>query len=176
MCIRDRIYGELLIAKLSPTNQAKVDQINAATHTPLEEYGRQNALEHYESEILIAPGANERYCYRFIIKAKGLLLASKQINSEANSILFGKNTFGIMPEWERNHPFWRCDNPRCDRPGAPCYLMCHNFVQLKHVNIVVHNMRGLDDRMRNNECTNLLKNNITIVLFSKAAKIKLRTL
>ncbi|KAK4554795.1 hypothetical protein LTR86_008297 [Recurvomyces mirabilis] len=174
--IRDRIYEELLIAKLAPANQAQVDQIIAAPDTPLEEYGRQDALEHYGSDTVILPGANERYRYRFIIKVMGLLLANKQINAEANSILFSKNTFGIMPEWERIHPFWRCDNKKCDPPGAPCYLMFHNFLQIKHVNIMVHNMRGLEDRMRNNECINLLYNNITIVRFFKSAQIKLKTL
>ncbi|KAK3675946.1 hypothetical protein LTR78_004138 [Recurvomyces mirabilis] len=161
--IRDRIYEELLVAKLSPANQAQIDQINAASDTPLEEYGRQNALELYGSDTVILPGANERYRYRFIIKAVGLLLANKQINAEANSILFSKNIFGIMPEWERIYPFWRCDNKTCDPPGAPCYLMFHNFLQIKHVNIM-------------NECINLLHNNITIVRFFKSAQIKLKTL
>lgn len=59
---------------------------------------------------------------RFIVEALGLLLANKQIHEEAKNTLFSKNEFTILVEWERVHPFWRCENKGCE-PGAPCYIM-----------------------------------------------------
>lgn len=59
--IRDKIYSELLIARLKPEDQEQYDQIRAAPQTPCSELGRENALDFYSSDLVIMPGANERY-------------------------------------------------------------------------------------------------------------------
>ena len=77
------------------------------------------------------PGSDQKY--PFIVEGLGLLLANKQISDEANTVLFQENLFVILPEWERKHTFWRCERLGCDPPGAPCFMMFHNFLRVQHV-------------------------------------------
>jgi len=130
--IRDKIYEELLVAKVSPENQTRVDQIKEAEQTLYYEVGCENALE-YLDNTGIMPGGDQRY--PFIVDALGLLLANKQIHAEANSVLFGQNTFVILAEWKRIHCFWRCERPDCDPPGRPCF---HHVPQLHPDQAPVH--------------------------------------
>lgn len=196
--MRDQIYEELLIAKLSPEMQVDYDRVKAANRTPYYEFGRENALDFFESEVGIMPGANEKHRYAFIVDALGLLLANKQIHKEANKVLFSKNTFVILPEWvsrcpasslhwsrmltpclasqERVHTFWRCENPRCHPRNAPCFIMSHNFLEIQDVYITVQNVRGLTDRMLKVESAKLKANIENIARFFKHTGKKLKTL
>ncbi|KAK5115396.1 hypothetical protein LTR85_009856 [Meristemomyces frigidus] len=170
--IRDKIYEELLVAKLSPENQAKVDEIKKAESTPFDHFGRQNALEYYDDRAIM-PGSDKRY--PFIVDALGLLLSNKQIHAEANAVLFSKNTFVILVEWERVHCFWRCERPDCDPPGRPCFIMYHNFLQIKHLEILVTNTRALKDLLLSIESARLNTNLKTIAATFKEAGVKLKT-
>ena len=60
--VRGKIYDELLIARLSPKDQAMYDKVLAAD-TPCTEYSRANALDFYEQEIYLVPGGNRPYPY-----------------------------------------------------------------------------------------------------------------
>ncbi|TKA56315.1 hypothetical protein B0A55_12479 [Friedmanniomyces simplex] len=172
----DKIYQELLLAKLFPAMQIQYDQVKTDAETPLYEYGRENALDYFEQEIAIMPGAEQKYRYRFIVDAMGLVLANKQIHAEASSILFGKNTFFILPEWERVHSFWRCDRSDCEPRGKPCYIMLHNLTQIKHLSIVINNARQLSDPMLRVEAAKLLANIKNVVDCFQLAGNKLKTL
>ena len=88
--------------------------------------------------------ANHSSRYKSIRDSIGLLLANKQTHKEANTTLFSKNMFLIMVEWDRVHPFRRCDNPLCEL-GAPCYIMFEYFKKTKHLYIIVTNTRALSD-------------------------------
>ncbi|KAK5131733.1 hypothetical protein LTR08_000622 [Meristemomyces frigidus] len=171
--VRDKIYSELLIAKHSPSTQAKIDEINASTSTPFGEYGRENALDCLD-ETGIMPGGTRQY--PFIADTMGLLLANKQINAEANSVLFSENTFVILAEWERVWPFWRCDRTDCTPTNRPCFLMLHNLLQVKHLEILVHNTQPLDSRQLRVESARLRANLQIVADCFTEAGIKLKTL
>jgi hypothetical protein len=149
--------------------------VKNAANTPYGEFGRENALDYYESTINIMPGANETYRYKFIWDSLGLLQTNKQIHHEANTTLFSKNIFLIMPEWERVHTFWRCDNNLC-RTDVPCFIHLRNFKQIKHLNININNRRALDDPKLKVESLNLEQNIKTMVRCILTAGIKLHTL
>ncbi|KAK4888813.1 hypothetical protein LTR27_012344 [Elasticomyces elasticus] len=139
--IRDKIYEELLIAKMSSKTQAQYDEAQkAVARTYDQESGRQNALDMFEREIGIMPDGGNKKTLRFIVDALGLLLTNKQIHAEANKVLFSMNEFVILPEWERVHAFWRCPMS-CQPITYPCLILFHNFVQIKHLSVVVQMLR-----------------------------------
>lgn len=128
-----------------------------------DEFIRENFLDDYEQKTVIMPGGETHgKRYPFIVDALGLLLANKQIHEEANATLFGKNIFFVAVEWERVHPFWRCENKLCN-PNVPCFITFHNFKKIKHLYIVVMNTRGVDDPMLRVESTRLEANLKTVV-------------
>lgn len=161
------------MAKNSPENQTKIDEINQADSTPFDEFGRENALEYFD-DTGIMPGSDKKY--PFIVDAMGLLLANKQIHAEANAVLFSKNTFVVLVEWERVHCFWRCERPDCHPPGTPCFIMLHNLLQIKHLYVMVTNTRALKDPMLKVESATLHTNLKTVVGAFKHAGNKLTTL
>ena len=59
--VRDKIYDELLVARLSPEEQEKYDQVVAADKTPCGEFGRANALDFYVQDVCLMPGSNQNY-------------------------------------------------------------------------------------------------------------------
>ena len=59
--IRDRIYDELLVARLKPEDQEKYEQVKAADKTLFGEFGRANALDFYKQETCLMPGGNRDY-------------------------------------------------------------------------------------------------------------------
>ncbi|KAK3684710.1 hypothetical protein LTR37_020004 [Vermiconidia calcicola] len=172
--VRDQIYEELLVARLKPEDQSAYDEIKVATSTPFGDFGRDNAMDYFEQDTCIMPGSDKKY--PFIADALGLLLANKQVHEEANTILFSKNTFLILVEWERIHPFWRCENPGCRPAGRPCFIMFHNFKKIKHIYIIVRNMRALADPYVKIESARLEANLKTVSQCFLQAGNKLKTL
>ena len=61
--VRDKIYDELLIARLSSEDQIKYNEVVTADKTPCGEFGRANALDIYEQETCLMPGGNRPYPY-----------------------------------------------------------------------------------------------------------------
>lgn len=173
--VRDLVYEELLVARLNPEDQEKYDEVKAGKGT-FSDYVRANIIDGIEQQLCIMPGALETKNYKFIAEASGLLRASKQINDEASRVLLGKNTFVILPEWERVHPFWRCESPGCYPPQSPCYVFFHNFQKIKHIYVIVQHKRALDDPKRALESANLEKNIKNMVRCILESGIKLHTL
>lgn len=159
---------------MSREDQAKYDAVEQAKHTPLGEFGRENAMDFFEQTTCLMPGGNRPY--PFIVQALGLLQTSKQIHEEANSVLFGKNTFLILVEWEREFTFWRCENAGCYPPKSPCYIHFRNFIQIKHLYILVTNARARTDPMLPRESRNLGMNMLTVARYFKQGGNKLLTL
>ncbi|KAK3708009.1 hypothetical protein LTR37_011702 [Vermiconidia calcicola] len=172
--VRDQIYEELLVARMKPKDQIEYDELKMATNTPFGDFGRDNAMDYFEQDICIMPGSDKKY--PFVADAIGLLLTNKQIHEEANNILFSKNTFLILVEWERIHPFWRCENPGCKPPGRPCFIMFHNFKKVKHLYIIVRNVRALTDPHLKVESARLEANLKTVSQCFLQAGNKLKTL
>ncbi|KAK5726567.1 hypothetical protein LTR15_002452 [Elasticomyces elasticus] len=174
--VRNKIYQELLISRLPPKEQAQYGQVKAAADTPFDDFGRENALDYFEQGLAIMPGADEKHRYRFIVQALGLLLANKQIHAEANEILFSQNIFVVLPEWERIHPFWRCDGGCTEPRGKPCWVKLHNIAQIKHLYIIVNNACQLGDPMPKVKSARLFANIKTIVEWFKVTGNKFKTL
>ncbi|KAK5746655.1 hypothetical protein LTR17_000671 [Elasticomyces elasticus] len=175
--IRDKIYRELLISKMSVQKRAKYAKyVNAVPTSHEDVWGRRNAIDHHEEEISIMPDGGGRGRYRCIADSMGLLLANKQIHAEANSVLFSENTFEIMPEWKRVRTFWRCPRRCAHAFGQPCLVRLHNFMQIKHLNILIRIVRQYDDPRIKNESAHLLANIKNIVDCFKQARITLKTL
>ncbi|KAK3633174.1 hypothetical protein LTR56_015950 [Elasticomyces elasticus] len=174
--VRNKIYQELLISRLPPKEQAQYEQVKAAAETPFDDFGRENALDYFEQGLAIMPGADEKHRYRFIVQALGLLLANKQIHAEANEILFSQNIFVVLPEWERIHPFWRCEGGCTEPRGKPCWVKLHNIAQIKHLYIIVNNACQLGDPMLKVESARLAANIKTVVEWFKVTGNKFKTL
>lgn len=124
---------------------------------------------------------------RYIARNKGILLANKQIYQEATSVLFGKNLWGAIPEFERIWSFWRCDSYKCQPVERPCYVRYatpndrltarqmtptrpETAANIKHLLIIV-NVRGLPA-----ESHNLKRNLYMMVDTLKGIGIQLQTL
>lgn len=98
------------------------------------EYGRERAQDILDQDISLMPGGSGSYGSRFIGKKKGVLLANKQIYEETTTVLFGKNLFIILPEYERVWAFWRCDSMKCEPIGKPCYVRGVQSSLYSHLN------------------------------------------
>jgi hypothetical protein len=120
------------------------------------------------------PGGTKSY--PFLVDALGLLSASKRIHMEASAILYSKNTFVILPEHERVHCFWRCDNKLC-RTDVPCFVHSRNIKLMKHICIIVNNPQRFENGLHN-VCAKKLAINLRMVtmafneLRSKGFKLK----
>ncbi|KAK4548276.1 hypothetical protein LTR36_010146 [Oleoguttula mirabilis] len=55
--VRQKTYEELLVIKLSPEDQAMVDETNKANCTPYKDFGHQNAREDHDDRASIAATA-----------------------------------------------------------------------------------------------------------------------
>ncbi|KAK3645540.1 hypothetical protein LTR56_002981 [Elasticomyces elasticus] len=174
--IREKIYKELLISRMSPEKQAQYDKLLNMVPTSHEDlWTRQNAIDMYEQQNNIMPDGGGRGRYQCMVESIGLLLANKQIHAESNSVFFSENTFEIMPEWERVRTFWRC--PRmCVPAGQPCLMLFHNFAQIKNLSIAIQIAHQYGDPRSQNESAYLLANIKNVVDSFKQARITLKTL
>lgn len=84
--IRDKIYEELLIVKMTPEMAENYEE-EKEKGRHFGEYGMEHAQDILDQDIGLMPGASLNYGSRFIGKNKGILLANKQIYEEATSVL-----------------------------------------------------------------------------------------
>lgn len=170
--IRDKIYDELLIVHMTPEDWEKYEDVK--NHDRASDFARECVFDDFDQEYALMPNVkiNEQNNKgtRYIARNKGILLANKQIYQEATSVLFGKNLWGAIPEFERIWSFWRCDSYKCQPVERPCYVRPETAANIKHLLIIV-NVRGLPA-----ESHNLKRNLYMMVDTLKGIGIQLQTL
>ncbi|KAK4497793.1 hypothetical protein PRZ48_010447 [Zasmidium cellare] len=174
--IRDKIYEELLIVKLTPEMTALYEEEIEGAESYAGDYGREKALDMMDQDLGLLPGAAQNYGSNFIGKNKGILLANKQIYEEATSVLFGKNLFVILPETDRVWSFWRCDSYGCQPVTQPCYVRPETAVKIKHLLIIVSNPHFFRDPEIDRAKYALKENLQTTISTLAEVDLKLKTL
>ncbi|KAF2173449.1 hypothetical protein M409DRAFT_48426 [Zasmidium cellare ATCC 36951] len=174
--IRDKIYEELLIVKMTPEMANSWDEEKGGAESYAGEYGREKAQDILDQDIGLMPGGSQNYGSRFIGKNKGILLANKQIYEEATTVLFGKNLFVVLPEFERIWCFWRCDSYGCQPVTTPCFVRPETAVKVKHLLIIVSNPCFDRDQAIEQAKSALNRNLQTVISILGEVKLKLKTL
>ncbi|KAG9595627.1 hypothetical protein KCU77_g5554, partial [Aureobasidium melanogenum] len=130
--VRDKIYEEVIVSKLSPSDRAEYDKAAAHEGQPDIRNNRRDYLDVFERRIMVSPEFTLTsvhnvpiWGFKPLVLARGLLLANKQISQELKETHFSKNTFLALVQ----------DDHVCDEPPQAFRNYVAHFTKAKSLYI-----------------------------------------
>jgi len=139
---QQQIYEILLTARFTPLQQEEYDD-QLLTYAEDPSYGVRNHIDAMEERLMISPGTPLYNVHGFqrLIDARGLLLANKQLNDEANVAFFSKNTFLV--------PISEMGSFRDSRQYFRANMNTKYLPKIRNLNIVIRENIPLQHHHRN---------------------------